>query len=216
MARPLAGGGLWGAQVDHGNPYRNINDEGEARHEGAAPGLDSLQLALGLDPSASCGPQSVRQTVQQPPPDLDPSESNRRSPAHLALFRSGNPYATHYYFPEGELDASLATSNSGSESAHSPATTGLSQEAFRRLCTAIFRGYIPKLEQGRLRAHHREFIARNESRSPSIRRALISELQKYNLASIPGLVPQFNREDDVFTEAKLRTIEEAVRRLNGD
>jgi hypothetical protein len=41
----------------------------------------------------------------------------------------------------------------------------LSKTEFRSACRAIFGYYIPAIENGRLRAHHREFIIRNESSS---------------------------------------------------
>jgi hypothetical protein len=66
---------------------------------------------------------------------------------------------------------------------------------------------MPALEKGRLRDHHRDFIVRNESRSPETRHRLLALLAKYDLATHPGLTGQFNRERDVFTEQKLRTIE---------
>src|SRR5437879_5123891 len=49
---------------------------------------------------------------------------------------------------------------------------------FQSGCRSIFRRYIPPLEKGQLRAHHRAFILRNESRPPAIRHALLSKLQK--------------------------------------
>lgn len=87
---------------------------------------------------------------------------------------------------------------------------GLSKTEFRLGCRVIFRYYIPALENGRLRARHREFITRNESSSGEKRFRLYSELKRYDLSSITGITPHFNRERDALTDAKLRDIERIV------
>jgi hypothetical protein len=84
---------------------------------------------------------------------------------------------------------------------------GCSKAEFRARCRTIFGGYMPALEKGRLREHHRDFIVRNESRDPQVRSRLLSLLARYDLSTHPGLTGQFNRERDVFTEQKLRSIE---------
>ena len=89
----------------------------------------------------------------------------------------------------------------------------LSKTEFRSACRAIFRNYIPAIENGRLRGHHREFISRNESSSGVKRFRLHAELQRYDLSSITGINPQFNREREALTDAKLREIE---RRVGGE
>jgi hypothetical protein len=86
----------------------------------------------------------------------------------------------------------------------------LSKTEFRAGCRAIFGYYIPAIENGRLRAHHREFITRNESSSGEKRFRLYSELKRYDLSSIIGINPHFNRERDALTDAKLREIERIV------
>lgn len=83
----------------------------------------------------------------------------------------------------------------------------LSKAEYRARCRRIFRQYIPAIEQGRLRTHHRDFITRNESRSPTDRLRIVMALEKYDLSDVPGLTAQFNRERDPFTEAKLQEIE---------
>ena len=60
----------------------------------------------------------------------------------------------------------------------------LSKTEFRSACRAIFRNYIPAIENGRLRGYHREFIGRNESSSGVKRFRLHAELQRYDLSSI--------------------------------
>ncbi len=89
----------------------------------------------------------------------------------------------------------------------------LSKTEFRSACRAIFRNYIPAIENGRLRGYHREFIGRNESSSGVKRFRLHAELQRYDLSSITGINPQFNREREALTDAKLREIE---RRVGGE
>lgn len=87
------------------------------------------------------------------------------------------------------------------------ANRGCSKTEFRARCRSVFAGYIPALEKGKLREHHRAFITRNESRTSEERYRLVVHLEKYNLSSHLGLKAQFNRERDVFTEEKLRQIE---------
>jgi len=86
----------------------------------------------------------------------------------------------------------------------------LSKAEFRAACRAVFGYYVPAIEKGRLRTHHREFITRNESSSNEKRFRLYSELKRYDLSSITGLKSHFNRERDALTDAKLREIERLV------
>jgi len=83
----------------------------------------------------------------------------------------------------------------------------ISQRGFETGCRVIFSQYIPAAEKGKIRAHHRDFITRNTSRSPQDRFKLLEELKKYDLSHIPGFQPQFNRERDDLTAAKLVEIE---------
>jgi hypothetical protein len=162
------------------------------------------------------------------------ANASRRSPAIRARLRAlGNPYAALQMFDEEEVVESQRERYRQSENPHAfdyymdaakPAVTAdastsappashrgkLSKEAFREGCRAIFRPYIPALEKGKLRAHHRVFILRNEQRSAEMRFALVAELKKYDLSDIPGLSSQFNRERDTLTEEKLAAIERAV------
>ena len=132
--------------------------------------------------------------------DIHPS----KSPQELTLELTQNPWATLYYRAD--------------ESVHVPATASpnqvkatvsfkLSKSEFRQACRAIFRCYIPEIEKGRIRDHHRDFIARNESRSATRRFEVLEALRRYDLSSVPGFQAHFNREREVFTEAKLREIE---------
>jgi hypothetical protein len=122
--------------------------------------------------------------------------------------RSENPYSRHYYFADepSEADAHDAA-------AHSPAATvvgKLSKSSFQQQVRAIFRPYIPAAESGHLRDHHREFIARNETRSATTRYRLVAQLKRYDLGDLPQMKPLFNREDAIFTKEKLAEIERIV------
>jgi hypothetical protein len=134
----------------------------------------------------------------------------RNSPeAQKYLTKLCNPYAAEQIFGEGRDLArdELATG------APTPGKAGkLSKAEFRAACRAIFGHYIPAIEKGRLRTHHREFITRNESSSGETRFRLCSELKRYDLSSITGIHSHFNRERDALTDAKLREIERIVGR----
>lgn len=116
---------------------------------------------------------------------------------------------------------SIAIRDSTDVPAHSPATAGTSKERpvakatlakndFVTGCRRIFRPYIPSVEKGRLRAHHRDFIIRNQNRSPSARYLLIQELSKYDLTVLPGMETRFNREREDLSDHKLKQIERSV------
>jgi len=120
-----------------------------------------------------------------------------------------NPYAKLSI--EGEVE--------GTREASSASTTSLSVEKgkeslsiaeFRARTRRIFKQYIPVLENGRLRAHHRDFISRNESCSPTKRYRLVRQLEKYDLSNVEGLKARFNREREPLTEEKLKQIERLV------
>jgi hypothetical protein len=91
-----------------------------------------------------------------------------------------------------------------------PERTTLSKVDFVAECTRVFRPYIPAAEKGRLRRHHRDFITRNKNHPGRVRYALIKELRKYDLAGLPGISAQFNRERDLMTDQKLKQIERSV------
>ena len=86
----------------------------------------------------------------------------------------------------------------------------ISKVGFEKECRRIFQQYIPALEKGRIRPHHRDFISRNAHRVPGVRYALLEKLRRYDLRDLQGLQAQFNRERDPFTEAKLREVEISV------
>lgn len=121
---------------------------------------------------------------------------------------SENPHAQDYYLEtepnETHPESALATPE---PTAVRPTT---SKSAFEAGCRTIFRRYMPQIERSKLRPHHQDFIRRNSAASPERRHALLQELLRYDLSSEAGLRTYFNREEDAFTEAKLRNIEEVV------
>ena len=126
--------------------------------------------------------------------------------------RVENPYAWDYFFDQSTPPTS--SSNRAPIAPKPKVAPGLSQSQFEQQARAIFRPYIPAAENGRLRAHHREFITRNKARSPQSRFQLIAVLSKYDLSGTPGLNPQFNREQDTLTRAKLAEIEKLIEESN--
>ena len=122
--------------------------------------------------------------------------------------QSENPYSWHYYFPDEPSEAD--SHQKLAKLSAIPAVGSLSKSSFQQQARTIFRPYIPAAERGQLRAHHREFIARNESRSATIRYQLITQLKRYDLADLPRMQPLFNREDPIFTKEKLAEIERQV------
>jgi hypothetical protein len=149
-------------------------------------------------------------------------------PKTRALIRaSNNPYATLYYDappeadtmleayrargnPYAKLSSELETSFSGHPERRiiqPSVVAGKTAKAdFRNQCTTLFRQYIPKSENGRLRQHHKAFIERNENREASTRFLIVQSLRRYDLGT-SGIRAQFNREEGFFSEQKLTSIE---------
>ena len=130
-------------------------------------------------------------------------EGKELSDAYSAL---QNPYAK---LSSGEeVDRETGTpSRSTKASIVEALPPSLSKVQFRARCNRIFKQYIPALEKGRLRAHHRDFILRNESCSSKKRYRLVMQLEKYDLSKVEGIQAHFNRERDVLTEKKLKEVE---------
>jgi hypothetical protein len=122
--------------------------------------------------------------------------------------RSENPYSRHYYLADEAPEADAH--ETAAQSPATPAVGKLSKSSFQQHVRAIFRPYIPAAEGGHLRDHHREFIARNESRSATTRYRLVAQLKRYDLGDLPQMKPLFNREDAIFTREKLAEIERIV------
>ena len=150
---------------------------------------------------------------------LDQSTVAQLSQADDGLRITENPYATTYFRPPADLlspDAQLPASASATGDASPSDTGGISKDAFVKRCRAIFARYVPSVAGGKLSLHQRAFIARNEGRSPRSRKMLVAALERYDLASMPGLTPQFNRERGGFSEAKLNAIEAEVLKICGE
>lgn len=143
---------------------------------------------------------------------IDETASNASATAAESIKQqfkhSENPHAWHYYFDEPALQ-SFSTPDSVAVPTRPEGS--LTQAEFEHRARAIFRPYIPAEERGKLRPHYREFIARNKSRSPQARYQLIDGLKKYDISTIPGLSPQFNREQESLTKEKLAEIEKLVK-----
>jgi len=158
-----------------------------------------------------------------------------RSPAFRDALRVlGNPYASLQAYEDPEIRSLTAKERTykrrledpyaslsigipegtSSLAVKAPAVqpVGVPKAEFERECRRIFGQYIPAVEKGRLRRHHTNFITRNVGRAPGIRGALLAELRKFDLGDALGFRARFNRERDVFTEAKLREIELKINR----
>jgi len=134
----------------------------------------------------------------------DISEKHRQ---HLGIFQ--NPYVFLSKFCGVDEQVSVNVAQENGEPSR-PVRLRIPKLAFRSECRSIFLQYIP-LENGRnLRKEHRDFITRNESRSPEERYMLLEELKKYDLSSTGSYQAHFNREDDVLTKKKLMDVERKV------
>jgi hypothetical protein len=129
------------------------------------------------------------------------------SPKELTLKLTQNPWATLYY---GADDPAHAPATVSPAQIRASVSLKLSKSEFRQACRGIFRCYIPEIEKGHIRDHHRDFIVRNESRSATKRFQVLEALRRYDLSSVPGFQAHFNRERDVFTDTKLREIEKLI------
>jgi hypothetical protein len=116
-------------------------------------------------------------------------------------------YVRHPYalIPQAE-EAQETASDVVAKLPVSPTGGTLSKAEFRSGCRRIFGQYIPALEKGRLRAHHRDFITRNESSSPARRHCLVKHLEKYDISKTQGFTAHFNRGEPL-TDEKLKQIE---------
>ena len=139
-----------------------------------------------------------------------PGDADSLASVRERLRASENPYAFHHYF-EAELDVATATAPALLAATVSAAVRKrLSKVDFEAGCRSIFRRYMPDMERAKLRPHHQNFIRRNVTCSPERRYALLEQLKRYDLGGELGLRTYFNREEEAFTEAKLRKIEESV------
>ncbi len=124
-----------------------------------------------------------------------------------------DPYASLsiYDQPDEHANQEMVAEEQGSPLASRPGRfDSLSKTDFRLRCRQILRQYIPPTERGHLRPHHRDFITRNESRSPEQRYLIWKELNRYDLSAAGNFKPHFNREQDSLTKEKLLQIEKTV------
>jgi hypothetical protein len=120
------------------------------------------------------------------------------------LRRQGNQYAKLSVLLPGEIASSTTASQSYA------AKSTASKEEFDAYCRRIFGFYMPAAEKGRLRPHYRDFINRNQARSPLGRHKIMQHLKRYEFSNHSAMEAQFNRERTEITEAKLKEIERAV------
>lgn len=139
-----------------------------------------------------------------------PTGGGRKSLQAFFHKPSGNPYA-HAQEAEEVADQRPAASHNERRPLQSEAKVSsirpTSKQDFRAGCRRIFTGYMPNHLRHRLRKEHRDFITRNESRPPLERTQILGALQRYDLGTTPGIRAQFNREDTLSLEEKLRRIE---------
>ena len=112
--------------------------------------------------------------------------------------------------PDPKEILSVVGSAVGKPKEPSSPKTILSKSDFNAGCRRIFRHYVPSVEKGRLRRHHRDFITRNLNHDPSTRFILLKELSRYDLSAQSGLEVRFNREREDLTDRKLKQIERSV------
>lgn len=179
-----------------GNPYAFTQVDGfeeELAVESAGKSVDGAVLANNRMARTSTG--------QRQPEQVDlfshiPQRLGRSA-------RSGNPYAVLAQLDENDTAPNFPLDEN-------PDRMTASQVEFETGCRRIFAQYIPALEKGGLRPEHRDFIARNRTKNGKIRRTLLKALQRYDLAALGGLQPQFNRERDALTVKKLMEVERSV------
>jgi hypothetical protein len=155
--------------------------------------------------------RAIRKRLEDPYAYSEDLEEHARS----ALYRSGNPYATLAGWDgseDGIASASVLVPQVKAPSAPIRSIKEeLSKADFRAECQRIFLPYVPPHLPRRIPQHQRDFIARNERRSPSVRFRLAESLRRYDLSSTPGISPQFNRELPIeISDLKLRRLEAEV------
>ena len=155
--------------------------------------------------------RAIRKRLENPYAYSEDLEEHARS----ALYLSENPYATLAGW-DGVEDGISSEGVTALQSNAPPAPTRsirfeLSKADFRAECQRIFLPYVPPHLPRRIPQHQRDFIARNERRSPGVRFRLAQSLKRYDLSSTPGISPQFNRELPIeISELKLRRLEAEV------
>jgi len=135
-------------------------------------------------------------------PLRDPTAAEREYVRNL-----GNQYAILSVAVPSAVEPASTGGVSTAPSTESSTKGALSKADFVDECRRIFVQYIPSVEKGRLRPHHRHFITRNQNRASAVRYALAHHLRRYDISNISGAAAQFNRERDELTDHKLKQIE---------
>ena len=137
---------------------------------------------------------------------LQVSDNAEQKDASVVSNVTQRPYVRHpYAYASMEVGSNI----SSSAIAKPPAKGALAKAEFRAKCRRIFEQYIPTIEKGRLRTHHRD-LSPVMSPPPATRYLLVNKLQKYDLSTVPGLKAHFNRERELLTDEKLKQIERLV------
>jgi len=123
---------------------------------------------------------------------------------------SKNPYSYYDVFGEPNEFQQPAAVEIVSPILPEPQAGKLSKEAFQNGSRRILLQYVPPAEGSVLRPHYRDFITRNELRSPEQRFRLLQELSKYDISASRNFKSHFNREPELFTAGKLKQIERAA------
>ena len=121
--------------------------------------------------------------------------------------KTQDPYAYYSVFGDQEDAEPTVSGKSISAVPTRHVAAGLSKKDFQNECRRIFRQYIPPSEGQVLRPQYRDFIFRNEQRSPGERANIVTGLSKYDLSSSGNFKPHFNREQELLTVAKLQDVE---------
>lgn len=198
-----------------GNPYARIDElEANQTQPYDAEHLD-LVRPLASERRGSSDGTLTHDPQQSLPLEEDPGTDKRPGWASTP---------SHPYARIDELEINQAQPYDSEETRAATPTAhernnsiqGTSKRDFQAGCRRVFSGYMPHGLRGRLRQEYRDFIARNEQRSPIERTHILDELQRYDLRSTPGVRPHFNREDDLSLTKKLNSIEEAALRNSED
>lgn len=151
--------------------------------------------------------ESISEDLPADPSDIETKWASVR--------KSQDPYAYYAVFGDQEDAEPPALNISAPTALPSHQVVGLSKKDFHSACRRIFLQYTPQAEGQVLRPQYRDFIVRNEQRSPVERAGLVAELSRYDFHSSGNFKPHFNREQELLTQAKLREIEKTVLKSGG-
>lgn len=123
------------------------------------------------------------------------------------LEKSKDPYTYYDLFGDPKEVPASGITTPAANMAQTLQQRKMSKRDFNSTCRRIFLLYIPPAEGQLLRPHYRDFIARNENRSPEERFLLAETLSQYDFSKTGNFKPHFNREKEFLTVAKLQQIE---------